>query len=471
MTKCLWRGWPETPSVGLMKRRLILAVALLVVFAISPLAASTFAVTTLTGVTRTCSTATSYSIRSTASASGTLVKTVGMNVTLTVAGTTTSGGAWGPSSCAVPTSGSTWYQVFAVGSTAVSGYIYSGAVQLSAPVPTPVTATFTRPAAGTLHAPGGTTVSQPSATGNITWTETGIVTSRAITEFYGTAVAGTCNGVTWTAVWTSTTAASPFAISGFSLGRCYRFTIVLNGNPAKSASSGNLLITSATYARNLYGGTLVRYQDPDYTACTATSTMMMLNFTATKGTKGTGFRWGTTISYTAQESILAWGRAHDTLVSTGRGSDPNGWRNALNFYGWNDYTNSATMTYKVFAYSSYDAAVKAAVTAMAKYNKPVGLLAWAGGHAQVLNGYQISGLNPATSSNFTVQYVYITDPLQKDALRNAQISNANFKAGSLTYRFRAYAYTDSPYDDPYTAGTVAAYQAWYGKWVIAAPVR
>jgi hypothetical protein len=129
------------------------------------------------------------------------------------------------------------------------------------------------------------------------------------------------------------------------------------------------------------------------------------------------------------------------------------------------------MTYQVFAYSSYDAAVKAAVTAMARYNKPVGILTWAGGHAQVLNGYQVSGLNPASSSDFTVQYVYITDPLQKDALRNAQISNTNFKSGSLTYRFRAYAYTDSPYDDPYTAGTVAAYKAWYGKWVIVAPVR
>ena len=447
-----------------MKRLLASAVvtlALTIGISSAPFATVVTAATT-TATTRVCSTATSYSIRSTASGSGTLVKTVGMNVALTVAGTTTSGGAWGPSSCAVPTSGSTWYQVFAVGSTAVSGYIYAGAVQLS--VPTPVTATFTRPAAGT-------TVSQPSATGNVTWTETGIVTSRAITEFYGPAVAGTCNSVTWTAVWTSTTATSPFAISGFTLGRCYRYTIVLNGNPAKSASSGNLLITSATYTKNLYDGALVRYQDPDYTACTATSTMMMLNFTATKGTKGIGFRWGTTISYIVQESILAWDRAHDTLVSTGRGSDPNGWRNALNFYGWNNYTNSATMTYKVFAYSSYDAAVKAAVTAMAKYNKPVGLLAWAGGHAQVLNGYQISGLNPATSSNFTVQYVYITDPLQKDALRNAQISNTNFKAGSLTYRFRAYAYTDSPYDDPYTAGTVAAYQAWYGKWVIAAPVR
>ena len=443
-------------------------IGLLALSATSFMAVATVAAATgaTVSITRTCSPATSYNIRSTASASGTLIKTVGMNVTLTIASSTISGGAWGPFSCSAPTSGSSWYQVFAVGSTAVSGYIYSGAVQVRAPVstPTPVTATFTRPAAGT-------TVSQASATGNVTWTETGIVTSRVITEFYGTAVAGACNGVTWTATWTSTTATSPSATSGFTLGRCFRYTIVLNGNPATSASSGNLLNTSATYARNLYDGTLVRYQDPDYTACTSTSTMLMLNFTATKGTKGTGFRWGTTISYTLQENILTWERAHDTLTSTGPGSDPNGWRNALNFYGWNDYTNSATMTYQVFDYSSYDAAVKAAVTAMARYNKPVGILTWAGGHAEVLNGYQVSGLNPASSSDFTVQYVYITDPLQKDALRNAQISNANFKSGSLTYRFRPYAYTDSPYDDPYTAGTVASYKAWYGKWVIVAPVR
>ena len=56
-------------------------------------------------------------------------------------------------------------------------------------------------------------------------------------------------------------------------------------------------------------------------------------------------------------------------------------------------------------------------------------------------------------------------------LRNAKISNANFKGGPPTYRFRAYTWTDGPYDDPYTAGTLASCKEWYGKWTIVAPVR
>jgi len=67
--------------------------------------------------------------------------------------------------------------------------------------------------------------------------------------------------------------------------------------------------------------------------------------------------------------------------------------------------------------------------------------------------------------------VYLTDSLKKARLRNAKISNANFKGGSLTSRVRAYARTDSPYDDRYTAGTRASYKEWYGKWTIVAPVR
>ena len=56
-------------------------------------------------------------------------------------------------------------------------------------------------------------------------------------------------------------------------------------------------------------------------------------------------------------------------------------------------------------------------------------------------------------------------------LCNAKISNADFQGGSLTYRFRAYARTDSPYDDRYTAVTRASYKEWYGQWTIVAPVR
>jgi hypothetical protein len=67
--------------------------------------------------------------------------------------------------------------------------------------------------------------------------------------------------------------------------------------------------------------------------------------------------------------------------------------------------------------------------------------------------------------------VYLTDSLKKDGLRNAKISNADFQGGSLTSRFRAYARTDSPDDDRYTAGTRASYKEWYVKWTIVAPVR
>jgi len=198
---------------------------------------------------------------------------------------------------------------------------------------------------------------------------------------------------------------------------------------------------------------------------------MMLNFTATKGTPGAGFVWTNTISYTTEESMLTWIRAHDTLVSTASGTDPHGWRNGLNYYGWHSYTNPATMVYKDQSYSTYDAAVKAAIMALARYNKPVGILGWAGTHAQFINGYDVYGQDPAISADFTVTDIYLTDPLAKDALRNVRINNNSFANGSLVYRFRAYTETDSPYADPYGSTTTASYREWYGKWVIVAPVR
>ena len=168
---------------------------------------------------------------------------------------------------------------------------------------------------------------------------------------------------------------------------------------------------------------------------------------------------------------MKWARAHDTLEPGSGGTDPNGWRNALNQYGWGDYQDPDTMTYQVQTFTSYTAAVKGAVRALAKYHRPVGILGWAGGHAQVLNGYSVYGQNPATSSSFTVRYVYLTDPLRRDALRNARITFTNFVTGPLKYRLRKYRQTDSPKDDPYTPGVVSADNLWYGRYVIVAPVR
>jgi hypothetical protein len=228
---------------------------------------------------------------------------------------------------------------------------------------------------------------------------------------------------------------------------------------------------ATTWSRNLYDSRAVRWQDPDYTACTASSALQMLNMIAYRGSRGTGFRWTPTTSYTRQETMLRWERNHDTLVSGEVGSDPHGWRNALNDYGWGWAAMASRAVYDDYAYTSYDAAVHAAVRAIARYGKPVGILGWAGGHAQFLTGYVVSGSNPAVSNAFTVRYVYLTDPLRRDGLRNTRISNTAFRSGSLKYRFRAYAWKDSPYDDPYRAGTLASWREWYGRWVIVAPKR
>ncbi len=339
------------------------------------------------------------------------------------------------------------------------------------PTPTPVAPTSTpAPASATFTypVPDKTTI-QHVGGHSITWSEHGAFTARTITELAATAVNGSCSGVTWRVAWTVTASGSPFPVTGLGLDYCYQYELALDGT--KVAVSGSLLVSAATFAETFYDGALVRYQDPDYTACVPTSTQMMLNFVASKGSRGTGFRWTVTTAYSAEESMLQWERSHMTQLTSHPGVDANGWRNGLNYYGWGTYTTSAAMTYQVFAYSSYEDAVKAIVKAIATYNKPVGILGWAGGHAQIVNGYRVTGLDPATSNAFTVTSIYLTDPLASDGMRNYAISAQNFKSGSTSYRFRPYAYTDSPYDDPYSPGTAAAYRAWYGKWVFVAPVR
>lgn len=252
----------------------------------------------------------------------------------------------------------------------------------------------------------------------------------------------------------------------------YTVTLVATNDAGSDSVHHDVTVTAAAeriYALNLYGGP-VRYQDPDRTACVATAALIMLNEIATAGTGGDGFRWARTSSYATQKAMLAWSRNHDTL-EPGIGTDANGWRNTLNQYGWGAFRDADTMTYQVFTFRTYDGAVKAAIQAMARYHKPVGILGWAGGHAQVLNGYNVSGKDPTKSDAFRVRFVYLTDPLRRDAMRNTRLNDPHFRTGSLKYRFRAYAFRDSPYDDPFTPGISAAWRGWYGRWVIVAPVR
>jgi hypothetical protein len=245
---------------------------------------------------------------------------------------------------------------------------------------------------------------------------------------------------------------------------------------------------TTTWSKNLFVSSAMVYQDPYPTACTAATTMTMLNTIAYRHTGGIGFIW---TPYRVKNdpnphdlrdltSIVGFARAHDTLSVYGTGSDPHGWRNALNYYGW----GSAVMTeptkriYETLAYATYDAAVHAAVRAIAKFGMPVGIASWAGEHAQILTGYVVDGANPETSDAFTVRYVYLTDPLFLQGHVDLKVSNATLKSGTFVLRFQSYREADSPYDDPYSAGwkrSSVAYAVgpsqWYHRWVIVAPVR
>jgi hypothetical protein len=222
-----------------------------------------------------------------------------------------------------------------------------------------------------------------------------------------------------------------------------------------------------------------RYQDPNPYACTSTSAMDVLNFIALAGTGGAGFHWTPTLSYKVRDSILAWERTHDTLAG-GYGSDPHGLRNALNFFGWG---NAAVWQgYRVYddaSFSTYDTAVKSIVRAIARTHKPAILLAWAGRHVQMVTGYYGLTGDPFArdsmglyANTFTVEGLYLSDPLYSQAWVNKPISSTALNTTTnLKMRFRRYWETDSPYDDPYTPGIRRAKDEWYGRWVTVLPMR
>ena len=237
--------------------------------------------------------------------------------------------------------------------------------------------------------------------------------------------------------------------------------------------------TVAPRSMNLFVAPQFRYQDPNLAACTATAAMTMLNFISTQSAGGDGFRWQPTTAGTERDLILAWERKTDTLVG-GHGSDPHGWRNALNYYGWDAATMYAgERVYDDVAYSSIDAAMKAAVRALAATGKPVGVLGRRGAHAQVITGYYGLVGDPFAMAAgghylnaFSVAGFYMTDPLRTANVVNRAISPASLRYTSNDrIRFQRFYQTDSRYDDPYTPGYRVSRDEWYGRFVLVLPVR
>jgi putative cell wall-binding protein len=220
---------------------------------------------------------------------------------------------------------------------------------------------------------------------------------------------------------------------------------------------------------NLYDGRAVRYQQPDSKACTATAVMMMLNMAAYDGgTAPDGFAWAPTRSFDVQTTILAWEREHMTQPKSGTdGSDPHGWRNALNHFGWGSMEAGV---YRDLAYGSLDSALKQAIVSAARFGKPTGLLMLGGTHAVVLHGWDVAGDDPRTGSlDFGVLGVYLSDPWQPNGHRNYYVSRASLASGSKWVRFSPYLETDSNVLDPID-GQVGR-DEWYGRYVIVAAVQ
>ena len=205
----------------------------------------------------------------------------------------------------------------------------------------------------------------------------------------------------------------------------------------------------------------------------------MLNTIALNGNGGSGFRWVVRLGTDPVTSILAWERSHDTLAG-GNGSDPHGWRNALNYYGWGSGAlppiPGSTTTSRT---ASYAKAVKNAIRQLIRTRKPVGILALGGRHAQFITGYDGLSGNPFAkdgkgryTNTFTIDAVYLTDPLKANGfVERGSPTRPSRTRRTRSLRFVPYTETDSPYDDPYTAGTVAAKNEWLNRWVIIAPIR
>lgn len=240
-----------------------------------------------------------------------------------------------------------------------------------------------------------------------------------------------------------------------------------------------VMVPDAPASLNLFHSDAFRYQDPNYAACTSAATMLMLNVIAIRGTGSGGFDWRVSRSGDLRDAILRWSRDHHTMTG-GDGTDPHGWRNALNYYGWGSSNLRSDRFYDDRSFGSYESAVRAAVRALILTRKPVGVLAWRGRHAQVMTGYYGLEGDPfaKTSSgawvnDFTVDGVYLSDPLRSADIVNRRISWSSFKSSADTgIRFQRYRETDSPYDDPYTAPDgVPATTEWYDKFVLILPVR
>ncbi len=202
------------------------------------------------------------------------------------------------------------------------------------------------------------------------------------------------------------------------------------------------------------------------TACTAAVTVSMLNTIAYSGLDPT-LVWKPTLSFARQESIMSYERTHMTMLRSSAGTDPHGWRNALNYFGWG---SAEAGVYRDATYPTIGQAEVAVVMALARYRKPVGITTQYGQHAELVTGYKVKGQDPRTGSlDWHLLGVYVTDPWRAAHYANFYLTQDRWENGWTWYRLSPYLQIDSPYRDRLD-GKIGRSE-WYGKWVLLEPTR
>jgi hypothetical protein len=115
-------------------------------------------------------------------------------------------------------------------------------------------------------------------------------------------------------------------------------------------------------------------------------------------------------SYAAQQRYFNWMRAHNRYrIPLSGGVDAAGWTAGFRYF--------VSAEYRLYASTTFDAALRSAVTNLRKTSLPVGITVDRGNHAWLITGFTATA-DPARTSNFTVTSVRVVGPLYGLQSRN-----------------------------------------------------
>ena len=176
--------------------------------------------------------------------------------------------------------------------------------------------------------------------------------------------------------------------------------------------------------------------------CTAADVQIMRNIA----------RHETDHSRSSQQRYFDYMRAHDRYaIPVSDGVDPAGWTAGLRHY--------VDGRYRLVASSSFDSALRSAVTNLRRTNLPVAITVSHGNHAWILTGFTATA-DPAVTTHFTVTSVRVTGPLwglQSRTYGYDMRPDTRLTAAQLKTFFTPWHY----------AGVK---MAWEGRWVSVQPI-